>query len=63
MEKILAALFREFNVPPFCPKGVYFLTFCPLSRKLKEKPLCVLCASSEAGGKFMNNDWILRGFD
>jgi len=56
-------LFREFNVPPFCPKGVYFLTFCPLSRKLKEKPLCVLCASSEAGGKFMNNDWILRGFD
>jgi hypothetical protein len=30
-----------------------FLTFWPLSRKLKEKPLCVLCGSSEAGGEFI----------
>ena len=32
---------------------MFFLTFCPLSRKLKEKFLCELCDSSEAGGKSM----------
>ena len=30
-----------------------FLTFCPLSRKLKEKLLCDLLGSSEAGGDIM----------
>jgi predicted RNA-binding Zn-ribbon protein involved in translation (DUF1610 family) len=35
----------------YCPKGGVFLTFCPLSRKLKEKFLCDLCDSSEAGGE------------
>jgi hypothetical protein len=55
-EKILSALLCEFNIPTYCPKGMYFFTFCPLSRKLKEKSLCVLCASSEAGGEFMSNE-------
>jgi hypothetical protein len=33
------------------PEGRVFLTFCPLSRKLKEKFLCDLCVLSEAGGE------------
>jgi len=36
------------------PEGLGFLTFWPLSRKLKEKYLCDLCASSKAGGKPMS---------
>jgi hypothetical protein len=52
MEKGLSALLREFYMPTYWPKGMYFLTFCTLTRKLKEKPLCVHCASSEAGGEF-----------
>jgi hypothetical protein len=55
-EKILSALLSEFNIPTYYPKGMYFLTFCPLSRKLKEKSLCDLCDSSEAGGEFMSNE-------
>jgi len=40
----------------FCfPKGLYSLTFWPLSRKLKGKFLCDLCVSSEAGGESMSN--------
>jgi len=35
------------------PEGRVLLTFCPPGRKLKEKFLCDLCVSSEAGGEFM----------
>lgn len=34
----------------YCLKAMGFLTFCPLSRKLKEKILCDLCV--EAGGEY-----------
>ena len=36
------------------PEGLVSLTLCPLSRKLKEKFLCDLCDSSEAGGESMS---------
>jgi hypothetical protein len=38
------------------PEGRVFLTFWPLSRKLRENFLCDLCDSSEAGGESMSND-------
>jgi hypothetical protein len=34
-------------------EGCVFLTFWPLSRKLKENFRCDLCALSEAGGESM----------
>ncbi|CAB1056941.1 hypothetical protein D1BOALGB6SA_1680 [Olavius sp. associated proteobacterium Delta 1] len=39
--------------PRNCPKGLVFLTFWPLIRKLKENFLCNLGDLSEAGGDYM----------
>ncbi len=55
-ENILNTLLSGYNMPPSCPKGMNYLTFWPLSRKLKEKSLCVLCVLSEAGAEFLSNE-------